>query len=98
MKRLTGPIIRLHFMRNYSVVIDTTQGLIHFPHLTMQVKTASSGTTAELQRVITDDALMIPPRKTTAVTAFVDHPSEWNTTGTLTTLEAADFSINSDKI
>ena len=42
MKKLTGPIIGLHFMRNNSVVIDTTHGLIHFPHLTMQVKTASS--------------------------------------------------------
>ena len=44
MKKLTGPIIGLHFMRNNSVVIDTTHGLIHFPHLTMQVKTASSET------------------------------------------------------
>ena len=42
MKELTGPIIGLHFMRNNSVVIDTTHGLIHFPHLSMQVKTASS--------------------------------------------------------
>ena len=38
MKELTGPIIGLHFMRNNSVVIDTTHGLKHFPqymaHLT----------------------------------------------------------------
>ena len=40
MKKLTGPIYGLRFMRNNSVVIDTTHGLIHFPHLTMQVKTA----------------------------------------------------------
>ena len=39
MKKLTGSIVGLHFMRNNSVVIDTTHGLIHFPHLTMQVKT-----------------------------------------------------------
>ena len=36
MKNLTGPIIGLHFMRHNSVVIDTTHGLIHFPHLTIQ--------------------------------------------------------------
>ena len=30
MKKLTGPIIGLRFMRNNSVVIDTTHGLIHF--------------------------------------------------------------------
>ena len=44
MKKLTGPILGLHFMRNNSVVIDTTHGLIHFPHLTMQATTASSET------------------------------------------------------
>ena len=37
MKNLTGPIIGLHFMKHNSVVIDTTHGVIHFPHLTMQV-------------------------------------------------------------
>ena len=41
MKNLTGPIIRLHFMRHNSVVIDTTHGLIHFPQLTMQTKNAA---------------------------------------------------------
>ena len=87
MKKLTGPIIGLHFMRNNSVVIDKTQGLIHFPPLTMQVKTASSETTTKPQPVITDDALTIPATTTKTITAFVDHPSKWNTTGTVTPLE-----------
>ena len=54
MKKLTGPIIGLHFMRKNSVVIDTTDGLIHFPHLTMQVKTVSGETTTKPKPVITD--------------------------------------------
>ena len=87
MKKLTGPIIGLHFMRNNSVVIDTTHGLIHFPHLTMQVKTASSETTTKRQPVIIDEALTIPPMTTKTVTAFIDHPPKWNTTGTVTPLE-----------
>ena len=87
MKKLTGPIIGLHFMRNNSVVIDTTHGLIHFPHLTMQVKTASSETTTKPQPVIMDADLTIPPATTKTVTAFIDHPSKWNTTGTVTPLE-----------
>ena len=86
MKKLTGPIIGLHFMRNNSVVIDTTHGFIHFPHLTMQVETASSETTTKPQPVITDEALTIPPT-TKTVTAFIGHPSQWNTTGTVTPLE-----------
>ena len=74
-------------MRNNSVVIDTTHGLIHFPHLTMQIKTASSKTTTKPQPVITDDTLTIPPTTTKTITAFNDHPSKWNTTGTVTPLE-----------
>ena len=86
-EKLTGPIIGLHFMRNHSVVIDTTHGLIHFPHLTMQVKTASSETSTKPQPVITDEALTIPPTTTKTITTFIDHPSKWNTTGTVTPLE-----------
>ena len=82
MKKLTGPIIGMHFMWNNSVVIDTTHGLIHFPHLTMQVKTTSSEKTTKPQPVITDDALTIPPTTTKTITAIVDHPSKWNTTET----------------
>ena len=74
-------------MRNNSVVIDTTHGLIHFPHLTMQVKTASIETTTKPQPVISDEALTIPPTTTKTITAFIDHPSKWNTTGTVTPLE-----------
>ena len=87
MKKLTGPIIRLQFMMNNSVVIDTTHGLIHFPHLTMQAKTASIETTTKPQPVITEETLTILPTTTKTITAFIDHPSKWNTTGTVTPLE-----------
>ena len=87
MQKLAMPIIGLHFMRNNSVIIDTTHGLIHFPDLAMQVKTASSETTTKPQPVITDEALIIPPTTTKTFTAFIDHPSKWNTTSTVTPLE-----------
>ena len=74
-------------MRNNSVVIDTTHGLIHFPHLTMEVKTASSEKTLKPQPVITDEALTIPPTTTKTIPAFIDYPSERNTTGIVTPLE-----------
>ena len=51
MKNLTGPNIRLHFMRHNSVVIDTTHGLIHFSHFTLQVKSTASETSAKPQVV-----------------------------------------------
>ena len=74
-------------MRHNSVVIDTTDGLIHFPHLTMQVKSASSGTSAKPQAVLIHDNITVPPITTKTITAFVDHSSEWNTTGTVTPVE-----------
>ena len=71
MSKLTGPMIWLHFIRINSVVIDTTHGLKHLPHLMMQVKTASSETTTKPQSAITDDALTIPPTTTKTITACV---------------------------
>ena len=87
MKNLTGPIIGLHFMKHNSVVIDNTHGLIHFPHLTMQVKSASSQASAKPQPVLIHDSITIPQMTTKTITAFVDHLSEWNTTGTVTPVE-----------
>ena len=87
MMKLTGPMIGWHFMRNNSVVIVTTHGLIHFPHLTMQIITASSETTTKPQPVITNEDLTIRPTTTRTITAFVDHPSKRNITGTVTPLE-----------
>ena len=79
MEKLTGPIIGLYFMKHNSVVIDTTHGLIHFPHLTMQVKSALSQTSAKPQTVLIHDNIAILQMTTKTITAFVDHLSEWNT-------------------
>ena len=58
-----------------------------FPHFTMQVKMSSSGTNAKPEPLITVYALSIPPTTTKTIKAFVDHPSKWNTTGTVTPLQ-----------
>ena len=98
MKNLTGPFIGLHFMKHNSVVIDTTHGLIHFPHLTMQIKSALSQASAKPQLVLIYDSLTIPQMTMKTVTAYVDHSSEWNTTGTVTPMgkftEAASLIIS----
>ena len=84
MKILTGPIIGLHFMRHNSVVIDTTHGLIHFPHLIMPAKNAAIEARAKPQHILVQENTTVPPMTTKTITAFVDHPSEWHTTGTVT--------------
>ena len=87
MRKLTGPIVGLPFMRDSSVMIGMTNGLKHFLHLILQVKEASSETATKPQPVITDDAMTIPATTTETITAFVDHPSKWNTTGTVTPMK-----------
>ena len=72
-KNLTGLILRLHFARHNNVVIDTTHGFIHFPHLAMQIKRASSGTSAKLQAVLIHHSLTKPQMTTKTLTALVDH-------------------------
>ena len=42
---------------------------------------------AKPQAALTDDALTIPSKTTKTITAFVDYPSEWNTTSTMTPSE-----------
>ena len=74
-------------MRPNSVVIDTTHGLIHFPHLTMEVKSALSQTSVKPQTVLIHDNITIPQPTTKTITAFVHHVSEWNTIGTVTPVE-----------
>ena len=84
MKNLTGPIIGLHSMRHNSVVIDTTHGLIHFPHLTMQAKNPAIEASAKPQPFLVKDNTTVSPMTTKTITGFVDHPWEWHTTGTVT--------------
>ena len=69
------------------MLVDTTHGQIHFPHLTMEAKNASSGTSAKPQAVLIHDSITVTPMTTKTIRAFFDHLSEWNTTGTVTPKE-----------
>ena len=71
-------------MRHNSVVTDTTHGFIHFPQLTMQVKSALSQTSAKPRAFLIHDSITKPQMTTKTITAFVDHLSEGNTKGTVT--------------
>ena len=53
----------------------------------MQVKSASSRTSAKPQVFLIYDSKTKPQMTTKTITAFADHLSEWNTTGTVTPVE-----------
>ena len=85
-------------MRHNNVFIDTTHGLSGFPHLTMQVKNTAVETRSKPQPVLFQDNTRVPLMTTKFFTAFVDHPSEWHTIGTVTPVgefrEAASLLIS----
>ena len=80
MKKLTGQKLRVHFMKNNNLVFDTTHGLIFFPYKTKLLKTTANKISAKPHPVPTVDSPIIPPMRTKIITAFVDNPSNWNTT------------------
>ena len=53
----------------------------------MQVKSALTQTSAKPQVVLIHDSITILQQTTKSITPFVDHISEWNTTGTVTPVE-----------
>ena len=69
-----------------------------FPHLTWQVKSAASRRKAKPQVVVIHHSTTVPPATTKPITAFVNHLSERNTTGTVTPVgnntEAASLEIS----
>ena len=71
-------------MRHNSIVIDTTHGVIYFPHMTMPAKNVAIETIVKPQHILIDDNTTIPQMSTKTTTAFVDHPSQWYTLGTVT--------------
>ena len=87
MEKLTGLNLGLHSMKQNSVMIDTTHGLILFRHLTVEVKSAYSQkkckTSTYPQRRQTDKSAMT----TKTINTFVHHLSERKTTGTVKPLE-----------
>ena len=87
MLKLTGPIIGLRFLGHNRVVVGSTYGLIHFTYLKMQVKSANSEKITKPQPILKDDKLTIPLMTTKTKNVFVDHPSEWETTGSVTPFE-----------
>ena len=53
------------------------------PHLTMQAKNTVIGTSTKPQLVLIQSNTTVLQKATKTITAFVDHPSEWHTTGTV---------------
>ena len=82
-KRLTGPILGLIFLKNNSAILDVSQGLLHFPHLTYSIETDEYTRNRKLYKVQVKNPLTIPPETTQTITAYVDTSSTIDTTGVI---------------
>ena len=82
-KRLTGPILGLTVLKNNSAILDVSQGLLHFPHLTYSIKTDEYTRNRKLYKVQIKNPLTIPPETTQTITGSTDIPSNVDTTGVI---------------
>ena len=82
-KRLTGPILGLTFLKNNSAILDVSQGLLHFPHLTYSIETDEYTRNRKLYKVQIKNPLTIPPETTQTITGYTDISSSIDTTGVI---------------
>ena len=80
-KRLTGPVLGLTFLKINSVILDVSQGLLHFPHLTYSIETDEYTRNRRLYKVQIKNPLTIPPETTQTITAYTNIASAIDTTG-----------------
>ena len=82
-KRLTGPILGLTFLKNNSAILDVSQGLLHFPHLTYSIETDEYTRNRKMYKVQVKNPITIPPEATQTITAYTDITSTIGTTGVI---------------
>ena len=82
-KRLTGPILGLTFLKNNSAILDVSQGLLHFPHLTYSIETDEYTRNRKMYKVQVKNPITIPPETTQTITAYTDITSTIGTTGVI---------------
>ena len=83
-QRLTGPILGLTFLtflKNNSAILDVSQGLLHFPHLTYSIATDENTRNRKLYRVHTKTPITISPETTHTISVHTDVSSNVDTTG-----------------
>ena len=82
-KQLTGPILGLTFLKNNSAILDVSQGLLHFPHLTYSIGTDEYTRNRKLYKVQIKNPHTIPPETMQTITSYTDISSSIDTIGVI---------------
>ena len=78
--KMTGPILGLTFLKNNSAILDVSQALLHFPHLTYAIA-ADDNETVSRHHKVTKNQLTIMPDQCITTEAGINLRTITNTTG-----------------
>ena len=81
--KITGPILGLTFLKNNSGILDASQGLLHFPHLTYAINPASDEQPTKPHKVIILNQTTLAPDQCITVEALVNIKSIAHTSGVI---------------
>ena len=79
--KITGPILGLSFLKNNSAILDASQGLLHFPHLTYAINATTVEQTPKPHKVTITNQTTLAPDQCITVEAIVIIKSIADTTG-----------------
>ena len=79
--KITGPILGLSFLKNNSAILDASQGLLHFPHLTYAINATTGEQTPKPHKVTITNQTTLAPDQCITVEAIVNFKSIADTTG-----------------
>ena len=81
--KMTGPILGLTFLKNNSAILDVSQALLHFPHLTYAITAEDNETVSRHHKVTIKNQLTIMPDQCITIEAGINLRTITNTTGTI---------------
>ena len=87
-ERMSGPILGITFLKNNSAVLDVSQGLLHFPHLTMAMTTDEKTYNMKPLKIATKTTITIPADTTKTIIANINTPTKTETIGIVTPTDA----------
>ena len=84
MKALPNPLIGFCFLQKHNALFDIRQGIITFPHLSMQLRPELTTNTRVATPLLTKSTYTLQPGETLAISSKMPHLIDHNATGIVT--------------
>ena len=83
-KNLPNPLIGLCFLRRNNAVFDVTQGILTFPHLSMQLKPDTQETLRQATPLFAENTYTLQPGETLVIASRMPHLLDHDAKGLVT--------------